>query len=424
MTSFTSSTFQNEYLPAGECEMHAIVTVAASTSGESTYAPLGAELLIVDVSGSMASPRDKIQSAREATSAAIECIRDGVSFAVVAGANTAYVVYPRDGELVVASEATRSEAKAAVKKLRAAGGTAIGEWLLAANDLFRAKGGALNHAILLTDGQDEGEEAVDLERAIDACTGVFQCDCRGVGTDWRVSELRQIASALLGTVDIIPEPEQMTADFTAMMAAAMGKSVADVRLRLWIPQGASVVFVKQVAPTIEDLTEKATSFNELTTEYPTGAWGTESRDFHVCIRVRAREIGEEMLAGRVSLIVDDEVVSQSLVRVVWTDDVVLSTRINREVAHYTGQAELAQVIQDGLAARKAGDTDTATVKLGRAVQLATAGGNDATMKLLNGVVEIENPEEGTVKLRRSVDAADEMALDTRSTKTTRIEIGQ
>src|SRR5262249_19102049 len=151
------------------------------------------------------TPRDKIRSARDATAAAIDCIRDGVSFAVIAGSHGADVAYPHDGHLITASEATRSDAKAAVKKLKAAGGTAIGEWLLAANDMFRAKGASLNHAILLTDGEDEGESADDLTRAIAACSGGFQCDCRGVGTDWRVSELRQIASELLGSVDIIPE---------------------------------------------------------------------------------------------------------------------------------------------------------------------------------------------------------------------------
>jgi hypothetical protein len=54
----------------------------------------------------------------------------------------------------------------------------------------------------------------------------------------------------------------------------------------------------------------------------------------------------------------------------WTDDHALSTKIHPRVAHYTGQAELAAAIQQGLAARDAGDAETATAKLGRAVQLA------------------------------------------------------
>jgi hypothetical protein len=131
-------------------------------------------------------------------------------------------------------------------------------------------------------------------------------------------------------------------------------------------------------------------------------------------------VGEEMLAGRVSLVVDDAVVSQSLVKAIWTDDVAVSTRINPQVAHYTGQAELASAIAQGLEARQRGDDATAATRFGRAAQLAVASGNDGTLRLLAGVVDIEDAATGTVRLRRDVAAADEMALDTRSTKTVRV----
>ena len=172
---------------------------------------------------------------------------------------------------------------------------------------------------------------------------------------------------------------------------------------------------------MEDLTGRAVAVNPLTNDYPTGAWaGGESRDYHVCVDVPAAKVGEERLAARVSLVVNDEVATQSLVKAVWTDDEALSTRINPQVAHYTGQAELAQVIQDGLEARKAGDDATATVKLGRAVQLAHESGNDGTVKLLRKMVEVDDPATGTVRLKRDVAAVDEMELDTRSTRTVRV----
>jgi hypothetical protein len=44
--------------------------------------------------------------------------------------------------------------------------------------------------------------------AIMGVTEKFQCDCRGVGVDWQVAEVRRIAQALLGSVDIIPEPDR------------------------------------------------------------------------------------------------------------------------------------------------------------------------------------------------------------------------
>ena len=141
----------------------------------------------------------------------------------------------------------------------------------------------------------------------------------------------------------------------------------------------------------------------------------------MCVDVLPAAVGDERLAARISLMVGDEAVSQGLVRAVWTDDEALSTRINAQVAHYTGQAELAQAIQEGLQARKDGDIDTATVKLGRAVQLATQSGNDGTVKLLRKVVEVEDADTGTVRVRRDVDALDEMELDTRSTRTVRVQ---
>ena len=62
-----------------------------------------------------------------------------------------------------------------------------------------------------------------------------------------------------------------------------------------------------------------------------------------------------------------------------------------------------------------------TAKLGRAVQLAAQSGNDDTAKLLASVVDVEDPATGTVRLKARVNDADEMALDTRSTKTVRVK---
>src|SRR5262249_44510710 len=163
---------------------------------------------------------------------------------------------------------SRREAKAALDHVAAGGGTAIGTWLNLASGLFRDAHG-INHAILLTDGQNTSEEPEDLVAAIAAATGVFQCDCRGVGTAWAAAELRPIAVALLGSVDIVAEPADLAADFTAMMRTAMGKEVGSVRLRLWTPAGAEIGFVKQVAPDIVDLTPARVDVNDMTGEYLT-----------------------------------------------------------------------------------------------------------------------------------------------------------
>jgi VWA domain-containing protein len=422
MSDFTVDISQNEYLPEGGNDVDAIITVTSPDTGLAapTTHSGGAEIIIIDCSGSMRSPRTKIEQARAATAAAVDVIKDGVAFAVIAGTEKAVPIFPLDYGLAIADDQTRYLAKQAVSGVLPRGGTAIGQWLRLANTMFGTHPAELRHAILLTDGQNAHETPEQLGEAIAMCEGVFSCDCRGVGTDWEVSELRRISSALLGTVDIVPDPAGLAADFAVMMENAMGKQVADVALRVWSPQHASVRFMKQVAPTVEDLTGRRTQSGPQAGDYPTGAWGAgESRDYHLCVRVNPAAIGQEMLAARVSLVVGSDVVGQGLVRAVWTNDEALSTRINANVAHYTGQAELAQAIQEGLEARKQGDEDTATAKLGRAVALAEQSGNEDTAKLLAKVVDVVDAATGTVHLKKKVDDADEMALDTRSTKTVR-----
>ncbi|MFK4798026.1 VWA domain-containing protein [Streptomyces sp. MPA0124] len=436
---FAVDVYQNEYLPEGGREVNAIVTVTATGGGTVGSAlaaphlyspgqgPSAAVALMVDCSGSMDYPPTKMRNARDATAAAIDTLRDGVHFTVVAGTHVAKEVYPGGGRLAVADATTRAQAKQALRSLGAGGGTAIGTWLRLADRLLATADVAIRHGILLTDGRNEHESPEDLRAALDSCAGRFTCDARGVGTDWEVKEVTGIAFALLGTADIVADPAGLAADFTRMMETAMGKEVADVALRLWTPVGTTVKFVKQVAPTVEELTGRRTEAGPRAGDYPTGSWGDESRDYHVCVEVPAAGLGQEMLAARVSLVIPEpggsvqNLGAQGLVRAVWTDDMAASTSINPQVAHYTGQAELAQAIQQGLDLRKAGDIDGATAKLGRAVQLAGASGNADTAKLLAKVVDVVDAAAGTVRLKAKVEEADEMTLETRSTKTVRVK---
>ncbi len=422
MTSFSAEVFQNEFLPAGADTVDAVVTVRSTGDGViGGPRPDSVEMIVIDTSGSMQEEGGrKMQAAKVATQAAIDTIDDGVYFAIVGGNAGAYMIYPRDG-LAIANAQTRDEAKKMVSRTRANGGTAIGSWLKAAAYLAGLRPGAIAHCLLLTDGKNQHEEDWVLDNAIAACSGLFQCDARGLGADWDIEEMRKIATALLGTVDIIPRPEDMEAEFTRLTEAAMGKQIGSVALRLWTPKGSVSEFVKQVAPNLEDLTPAAQPVNPLTNDYPLGSWaGEEERDYHVRVRIPVGNVGDERLAARVMLVIDGIDQPAALVRAIWTDDEGLSTRINREVAHYTGQAELAGVIAEGLAARDAGDEAAATVKLGRAVQIAHQAGNGDTVRLLQKVVDVDDASTGTVRLRREVDRTDEMALDVRSTRTVRV----
>jgi von Willebrand factor type A C-terminal domain/von Willebrand factor type A domain len=436
LPGFTVDVDQNPYLPEGGREVSAVVTVTADATGDTPSQPLGpgtaaggsAEIIIVDCSGSMDYPPAKMVEARAATAAAVDVLNDGAWFAILAGTTRAWPVYPPNGTMAVASDQTRAEAKRSLSGLQANGGTAIGQWLRLAYRIFESCPATLRHAILLTDGKNQHEDATQLAAAVGLCEGAFRCDCRGVGTDWEVGELRKVSTALLGTVDIVPDPAGLAADFEEMMRGAMSKQLPDVVLRVWTPQHVVVQFVKQVAPAIDDLTGRRAQSGPQAGDYPTGAWAPgESRDYHVGVEVNAANVGQEMLAARVSLVAasaaGQQVLGQGLVRATWTADEALSTRINARVAHYTGQAELAEAIQEGLEASKRGDEETATARLGRAVALAHRAGNEDTARLLAKVVDVVDEVTGTVRLKKKVEAADEMALDTRSTKTVRVKKG-
>lgn len=414
---------QNPFLPIGGREVHAVVSVTSNSPVLAGSSVSASEVIIVDTSGSMYG--EKLNAAKQAARAAIETLRDGVNFAVIAGHRAADLIYPEAGHLVAVDDRTRAEAMEAVSRLRAEGGTRMGNWLNRAAELFDGVDEGVKHAILLTDGQNN-EISEEFDRVLEQVAGKFVCDCRGVGTDWKVDELRRIDSALLGGgPGIIADPADMAEDFRAMARASMGKAVADVALRLWAPQNAVVRYVKQVAPTVQDLTARVTERVAQAGDYPTGSWGTESRDYHVCVEVPPGDPGRQLRAGWVRVVLpglegaQDQVLASGNILAEWTADEVRSTEINSRVAHYTGQVELAEAIQDGLAARRDGDESTATTRLGRAVALAHESRADETAKLLGKVVDVVDPVTGTVQLKPSVDKVDEMTLDTNSTRTVR-----
>lgn len=418
---FAATVHQNQYLTNGATDVNAIVAVSC-TGGGAQQKVTGTGLcvgLVGDNSGSMDQPSTKIRALRTAMEKAIEQLPESAHFFVIIGNSSASVLVP----MQQATAANKKAAIAKVKAVTANGGTNISTWLEEARDQFTKATGMICQAILLTDGENDGNDSRRFPTVLPTCAGVFQCDCRGVGDQWVPDQLRQISGALLGGVDIIKKPEDMAADFKALIEKNAKLAMRDVFLQVWVPAGAEIVFVKQVAPEIADLTgKKQAGPNAQTFRFPTGSWGEESRDYHVMIKVKAGNVGQKMLAGRCALVVNEggseTKTGEAQVLAVWTEDEALSAVINDKVANYTGQAELAKQVQEGLAAQKAGDVDKATKALGKALQLAEETGNEGTKRLLEKVVEKDAG--GTVRLKKDVKKEDQLELDTRSVRTKRV----
>ena len=416
MAEFQIECFQNEFLPQDGDVMHAVLTVSASDTGASVdpgQAEERTELLIVDTSGSMNGK--KLRAVKAATAAAIDCIPNGVRFGVITGNHEASLAVAP----TAASPQSRDAAKGAVKLFEAGGGTAMGTWIRLAATTFGEEPG-IRHAILLTDGKNESEAPIDLDWALSDADGAFQCDCRGVGDNWDVGELRKVATALRGTYDIIAEPEELERDFSQLLHESLLRQVSEITLRVWTPQGAEVAALKQMEPPL-DLTGTRAVTGPLVGEYTTGAWGDESRDYYLSVRVPAGQLGDKMLAARVTLVIEGEPAGQGLVTAEWTDDIAKSTRMNKRVAEAVGEGELAEAIQDGIDAHRAGDVESATNRFGLAVRMASESGNDEALERLSKMVEIDDPVTGRVRPKAKVETVDVMTLETRSTRTSRTQ---
>ena len=423
--SFKVEAFQNRHLTPGTTRVDAIISVTADADLKAT-----GELVvgfILDKSGSMSGAR--MESVAQAVVRAIALLDERARFFVVAFDGNGYVV---SREARATPEAKRYAAEV-VTQLKAQGGTAMSTGLRAARTLFERIPDAIRRAVFLTDGKNEGEKAQPVAEELARCAGVFECDCWGVGTDWQIGEVQQIAGALLGKASLIPEPTGVDAAFRAAIERAQGMALKDVRLRLWTPQGATVRYVKQVNPTIDELTHKPSVISPQVRDYLTGSWAAgEARDFHVSLDVPPGELNEEVLAARPSLVYleatndaragwieREERPAAGRIFARWTDETMLLSQISSQVLHYVGQAELARSIHEGLLRQEQGDEVGAAQLLGRAVRLAHTSRNAGMTQRLARVVDVVDPGRGTVRLKRDVKKAATMELELESRTTSR-----
>jgi hypothetical protein len=417
---FTLEAYYTPTLP--EDGDHLTVILGVEAAGTNLVASLQERVLvfIIDKSGSMQGV--SIDAVRRAVLRGIELCDADMTIAVVAFDDTAgLLVGPKK-----ADERGKQDATRLLQMLSAGGGTAFSTGLDLARSLVEQYPGAIHRALFLTDGVNESERPGRFEPVLQRCVGVFECDCWGLGTRWRVGEVQEIAAALNGKASLIPGPGEIERTFSAAIQKAASKAIADVRLRVWTPQSAQVTLLKQMNPTIQDLTTTGRRTSLQILEFGLGSWAPgESRDYELDLQVPGGSVGEELMAARPGIVFRQDAQEQEIrppagrVVVTWTTDEALSSRINPRVAHYTGQEELAQAILGGLQARERGDDEAATHLLGKAVKLASESGNDEMTARLKKVVDVQDAATGTVRLKRSVSETAAMDLELESTTTKR-----
>ncbi|MGW5443170.1 VWA domain-containing protein [Streptomyces asiaticus] len=408
--ALTLRVHQNKYLPAsaGRTEMHAIVSVRAHGLGPAAARTATSEVIVIDCSMSMSWPPTKIAAARRATATAVGILRDGTRFAIVEGTEQAQVVYPFTGGMAVAGPDTKAAAARVAARLPAVGGTAIGSWLDLARRLHARQPAAIRHTLLLTDGRNEHDPPGYLDQVLDACAPHFTCDARGIGDGWDATELKRIAHRLHGRADAVLEDSALAAEFEEMVSASMAKALAGVRIRIRTRAGSRVGLVKQVHPTRADLTDEGVRPDERTWEWTTSAWGDETREYQVSVFADPRRdpMGEDVELAAVELSVEGDTAlplpEPESVLVQWTDDVLLSSRIDPRLAHYDADSELGHAITAGCDAYEAGDRERARRQWGRAVQLAHQLDSEKMLARLGGLVHIVDAATGEVRIREPI----------------------
>ncbi|OAA23991.1 von Willebrand factor type A domain-containing protein [Frankia sp. EI5c] len=415
MISFSVRADTDSHLATGTAETDAMITVQAREDGTAgSRSPDYAEVIIIDCSGSMATPRSKLDAARQAACAAVDSLRPGTLFAVIRGSSIARTVYPPEGGLVRATEQTRADARRLVQQVEAGGGTAIGRWLLAARDLFAEHPDAFRHAILLTDGKNEHETAAAFRAALAACQGRFQCDSRGVGRGWVAAELTAVSDALLGSARDVADPADLVEDFQRMTVAAMARARPEISLRVWVPRHARISLFKQVTPTISDLLDHARPVGALESEFPTGAWRAERRTYHLTISdLRPRTSTEPCRLARVAVVSGDEVLASNDVKAVWTSEPTLYSRRSRQAEYSRATILLETAFTRGTEALRRGDSGNAADHLSRARGLAYDLGDDTKIEMLDQLLQ-PDPVTGRVRIRPGIDPHDLEVFDVRS----------
>lgn len=120
----------------------------------------------------------------------------------------------------------------------------------------------------------------------------------------------------------LPVDASTVAATVRIRAAPIDEPGVDAWLRLWTPRGAIVEVLREVSPATGDLLGDAVRLDALTIQCPAGRWTGGAREYELAVALAPRDAGDELLAARLGVVVDGEVVARALVAVVCVDAAV------------------------------------------------------------------------------------------------------
>lgn len=197
------------------------------------------------------------------------------------------------------------------------------------------------------------------------------------------------------------------------------QTLGEASLRLWTPTGSTVRFVRQVYPYLEDLTGRRGEVTARISEYPTGAWGAESRDYHLCIALPAGAVEEERLAARASLVSQDQTLVETRLcrRLDRRPHALGEARPARGALQRPGRTRRHHPARPGRPRCRRLPHRNRHARPGRPHR--TGSGHQDTADLLGRLVDVVDARTGSVRLRHDATGIDAELANVRSVKTVR-----
>jgi Ca-activated chloride channel family protein len=183
--------------------LYLLIDIRAAASMEAKRLPLNL-CLVIDRSTSMRDGR-RMDQVKAAANQIIDDLRENDAFAVIAFSDNHEVIVPSQ----VGGD--RLQAKAKISAIRTGGGTEIYQGLLGGMQEVnrRRRLQAVNHLILLTDGQTYGDEQDCIQLAEDARRRGIGISAFGIGEDWNDELLDTIATRSNGISSYIDSVAQI-----------------------------------------------------------------------------------------------------------------------------------------------------------------------------------------------------------------------
>ncbi|MET7646546.1 zinc ribbon domain-containing protein [Streptomyces sp. NPDC005426] len=360
------------------------------------------------------------ETAAAALAAALRALPDGVSFAVLGGADAngePTRCYPLGGRWALADTMEKRRAAFSAGRIAPAADDrpppGYPAWLAAARELLAERPLPLRHLLLITDGS--GRDPADavgpdgdggaLRTELAACNGAFTADVVAVGADWDPAPLLAVVETLHGTAEHAPD----------RFAPAVTEALRRLR-RVRSPELPVVVTARPAVRAVE-LTETAPRQQRLepahrqeTKEphrigFPTHQWEPGTRDYLLTVHADASTdpLGVLLQLATVSV---GEAIAPLLVR--WLPPGVAVGAGATGGGGGTLQAmnaatQMRTALNRGYAALDPMSRDEAERQFGLAVRLATEIGAAWVLQDVRKVADILDGRRGLVRVGPTVD---------------------